>query len=68
VTLHTVLVHVVAESNRHAGHADILREQLDGSVGTGADDAAAARFDDAFWAAHRAEVGRAARAADVAGG
>ena len=68
VTLHTVLVHVVAEANRHAGHADILREQLDGSVGTGADDAAAARFDDAFWAAHRAEVERAALAADVAGG
>ena len=30
VTLHTMLVHVLAETNRHAGHADILREQLDG--------------------------------------
>src|SRR5687768_5892111 len=27
VTLHHVLVRVVAETNRHAGHADILREQ-----------------------------------------
>jgi uncharacterized damage-inducible protein DinB len=28
-----VLVHLVEEFGRHAGHADIIREQLDGSVG-----------------------------------
>lgn len=28
-----VLVHMVAETARHAGHADILREQIDGSIG-----------------------------------
>jgi hypothetical protein len=28
-----VLVHVIAETNRHAGHSDILRELIDGSVG-----------------------------------
>ncbi|MFC7878680.1 DinB family protein [Isoptericola sp. NPDC057391] len=33
VTLHQILVHVTAELNRHAGHADILREEADGSVG-----------------------------------
>jgi hypothetical protein len=33
VTLHSVLVHVTAETQRHAGHADILRELLDGSAG-----------------------------------
>jgi hypothetical protein len=32
-TLHTLLVVVVAETNRHAGHADILRELIDGRVG-----------------------------------
>lgn len=32
-TLRWVLVHLVEETARHAGHADILREQLDGSVG-----------------------------------
>ena len=37
VTLHAVLVHVLAETARHAGHADILREQLDGSTGMRAD-------------------------------
>ncbi len=33
VTLHEILVHVVAETNRHAGHADIVRELIDGAVG-----------------------------------
>ena len=33
VTLHRVLVHVTAEAQRHAGHADILRELLDGDAG-----------------------------------
>jgi uncharacterized damage-inducible protein DinB len=33
MTLRWVLVHLVEETGRHAGHADILREQLDGSVG-----------------------------------
>jgi hypothetical protein len=31
VKLFNVLVHVLTETNRHAGHADILREQLDGT-------------------------------------
>ena len=34
VTLHRVLVHLMAETARHCGHADILREGLDGRVGT----------------------------------
>jgi uncharacterized damage-inducible protein DinB len=33
VTLHTILVHVIAETNRHAGHADVVRELIDGTVG-----------------------------------
>src|SRR6185437_14901793 len=33
VTLHGVLVHVIAETHRHAGHADIVRELIDGTVG-----------------------------------
>ncbi|GAA3574988.1 DinB family protein [Nonomuraea rosea] len=28
-----VLVHMIEETGRHAGHADILREQIDGSTG-----------------------------------
>lgn len=32
-TLRWILAHLVEEVGRHAGHADIIREQLDGSVG-----------------------------------
>ncbi|WP_443061726.1 mycothiol transferase [Streptomyces sp. NBC_00455] len=28
-----ILVHMIEETARHAGHADILREQLDGCIG-----------------------------------
>jgi uncharacterized damage-inducible protein DinB len=32
-TLHTVLVHTIQETARHAGHADIVRETIDGAAG-----------------------------------
>lgn len=35
VMLFNVLVHAVTETARHAGHADILREQIDGATGEG---------------------------------
>jgi hypothetical protein len=60
--LFNVIVHVLTETNRHAGHADILREQIDGVVGT--DPESAARYDQGtgFWAAHRAKIEHAALA------
>ncbi|TDE93900.1 DinB family protein [Occultella glacieicola] len=33
VTLGWILVHVATEVARHAGHADIVREQIDGAIG-----------------------------------
>lgn len=33
VSLARILVYVTAETHRHAGHADVARELLDGSVG-----------------------------------
>ena len=39
VTLHQILVHVIAETYRHAGHADIVRETIDGAAGRRAEDA-----------------------------
>ena len=63
VTLHRVLVHMIAETHRHAGHADILRELIDGSVGYLPDSAnLEGQFD---WVAYRARVEQAAR--DAAG-
>jgi len=32
-TVHTLLVHAIAETTRHAGHADIIRESIDGAAG-----------------------------------
>jgi len=37
VTLHRILVHVIAETCQHAGHADIIRELVDGAVGLAAE-------------------------------
>jgi len=33
VSLHWIYVNVIAEHARHAGHADIIREQIDGATG-----------------------------------
>jgi hypothetical protein len=33
VTLHRILVHMTTETHRHAGHADIVRELIDGAAG-----------------------------------
>jgi len=33
LTLRWVLVHMIEETARHAGHADIIREQIDGATG-----------------------------------
>ncbi len=33
MSLRWVLVHMVEETARHAGHSDILREQIDGQTG-----------------------------------
>ncbi len=60
VKLFNVMVHVLTETNRHAGHADILREQLDGAVGAGP---VATSDDEADWAAHRSRIEKAAREA-----
>jgi Protein of unknown function (DUF664) len=62
VKLFNILVHVLTETSRHAGHADILREQLDGSTGAAAE-YAHLEPDKATWAARRATIESAARAA-----
>ncbi|MGS2616846.1 DinB family protein [Micromonospora sp. LZ34] len=33
VTLQRIIVHVIGDLSRHAGHADIMREQHDGAIG-----------------------------------
>jgi hypothetical protein len=67
VMLFNIMVHVLSDTTRHAGHADILREQLDGTVGMLPQSAALHGRDSAFWEARRATIEQAARAADPAG-
>jgi uncharacterized damage-inducible protein DinB len=63
VTLHLVLVHMIAETNRHAGHADIVREMVDGSAGLRQNNSNLPQRDEAWWAAYRERVDQAAKAA-----
>jgi uncharacterized damage-inducible protein DinB len=62
-TLHRVLVHVIAETHRHAGHADIVRELIDGSAGLQPGNDFLPPFDEAEWEKHRAQVAGAAEQA-----
>jgi hypothetical protein len=62
VKLFNILVHMLTETSRHAGHADILREQLDASTGTTAR-YATPHHDATYWEAHCAKIERAAQAA-----
>ncbi|MFB6518460.1 DinB family protein [Streptomyces sp. NPDC056401] len=59
--LFAILVHVLGESVRHAGHADILREGLDGRTGLRAEHERP--IDEEARAAHWAKIERAARSA-----
>ena len=63
VTLHQVLVHLVAETHRHAGHADLVRELLDGAAGLRAGNGNLPEQDAAWWGAYRARLEAAAEAA-----
>ncbi len=63
VKLFNIMVHILTETNRHTGHADIMREQLDGTTGTAAEYANPHNRDAAFWDNHRAKIERAAKAA-----
>jgi uncharacterized damage-inducible protein DinB len=65
VTLHRVLVNVIAENHRHAGHADIVRELIDGRVGLRLDNDNMAPGDEAWWGHYRNRLEKAAR--DAAG-
>jgi len=66
VTLQQVLVHMIAETHRHAGHADIVRELIDGAVGLREGNDNMAPGDQAWWERYRRRLERAAREAGSA--
>ena len=61
VKLFAMIVHILQDTTRHAGHADILREQVDGRTGVMAE--YEEPIDPAARAAHRATIERAAKSA-----
>ena len=63
VTLHQILVHMLAERSQHLGHADILRELIDGTAGQRPGDPNLTPRSPEEWAAHRASIEAAALAA-----
>ena len=63
VTLHLILVRVIAETNRHAGHADIVRELIDSSTGLREGNENMPPGDRAWWEDYRSRVELAAREA-----
>ena len=63
VTLHRILIHVISETDRHAGHADIVRELIDGTVGLRPDNDNMAPGDAAWWHDYRNRLERLAREA-----
>ena len=61
VTLHQILVHMTVETARHAGHADIIRELIDGRAGN--DDGNLPPQTGQEWRAYRQRLERAAEEA-----
>ena len=61
VTLHRILVHMVDETSRHAGHADIVRELIDGGAGDRPDSGNIPSLDAASWKTYRDRLEQAAR-------
>lgn len=64
---HWIMVHMVAETNRHLGHADILREEIDGVVGhrSGVDNLP--DVDAEWWPSYFEQVEHVAREASTGG-
>lgn len=60
VNLHHILIHVIAETHRHAGHADLAREFVDGSIGYKEEDSNVPEHDSEWWKEYRDRVEREA--------
>ncbi|WP_344943325.1 DinB family protein [Actinomadura miaoliensis] len=64
LTLHRILVHMIGETHRHAGHADVVRELIDGAVGQRDGGGNMAPGDSAWWQNYRNRLERVAKQAD----
>ncbi|MBM2616064.1 DinB family protein [Actinoplanes sp. LDG1-06] len=60
-SLHRILVHMTAETQRHAGHADLVRELIDGEAGLSPTASNMPEGDQQWWVAYRERVERVAQ-------
>mgnify|MGYP006279077569 CR=1 FL=1 len=60
VTLHTIMVHMLAEYNRHGGHIDIVRELIDNQIGYRDGATNLPSNDSEWWSDYLARVNNAA--------
>lgn len=65
VSLLRILVHMTTETHRHAGHADIVRELIDGAAGLRAGNENMAPGDQEWWASYRDRLEQVARDAEA---
>jgi Protein of unknown function (DUF664) len=63
ITLHHALARMTAETHRHAGHADIIRELIDGEAGLRATRDNLPDRDNAWWESYRNQLERVAQEA-----
>ena len=56
VTLNRILMHAISDTQRHAGHADIIRELIDGTVGLLEGNNNMPPGDQQWWDRHRARL------------
>jgi hypothetical protein len=63
VTLHQIALHMIAEAHRHAGHADLVRELVDGAAGLRPTVDNLPSGDAEWWTAYRARLEQVARRA-----
>ncbi|MER6104746.1 DinB family protein [Streptomyces sp. NPDC001832] len=61
VTLHHILLRVISDTQRHAGHADVVRELIDGATGYTLAQDSMPSGDPTWWKNHRARLEQVAR-------
>ncbi len=64
VSLHQIVVHVIAETHRHAGQADLVRELIDGTAGLSAGNSNLPPGNQQWWRSYHDRLEAIARAAD----
>jgi uncharacterized damage-inducible protein DinB len=62
-TMHTLVLHVIQETARHAGHADVIRESIDGATGLREGTSGTPEASPDAWRDHCDKLERIARAA-----